>query len=96
MQVASTDALPWYACLSLAMDKEMKTPQALFGFSNGAAWVAADVFVTRLAGGNLLVERLAGGGVRSAVVPAESQGLMQVMWTKLNQLAVDVPPFMQA
>jgi hypothetical protein len=87
--------LPVLAVYLLAMGQEERMPPALFGFRDGVAWVADDVFVTRYAGGNLLVERWAGLGVRSAMVRAESQGFMRAMWLKLNALAVDGTPPLQ-
>lgn len=71
------------------MGNEANVPVALFGFSKGAAWVADDVFVTRCAGGGLLVERWASSGVRSAVVDAGSRGFMAAIWLKLNERAFD-------
>lgn len=67
-------------------------PEAMFGFKNGAAWVAEDAFVTRDVRGDLLVERWDRHGVRFAVVRRDSEGFMRAMWLKLNELAVDGIP----
>lgn len=64
-------------------------PAAMFGFRDGAAWVADDVFVTRDIRGDVLVERWDGRWVRSAVVRRNSEGFMREMWIKLNEIAVD-------
>lgn len=65
---------------------------AMFGFRDGTAWVADDVFVTRDLRGDVLVERWDGRGVRSAVVRRNSEGFMRAMWIKLNEIAVDGIP----
>lgn len=67
-------------------------PVAMFGFRDGAAWVADDVFVTRDGRGDVLVERWNGRGVRSAVVRRDSEGFMKAMWIKLSEIAVDGAP----
>ena len=67
-------------------------PAALFGFRDGAAWVANDVFVTRDRRGDVLVERWDASGIRSAVVRRDSEGFMRAMWIKLSELAVDGLP----
>lgn len=67
-------------------------PVAMFGFRDGTAWVADDVFVTRDLRGDVLVERWDGRGVRSAVVRRNSEGFMRAMWIKLNEIAVDGIP----
>ncbi|AUZ35672.1 hypothetical protein C3B78_15260 [Arthrobacter sp. PGP41] len=67
-------------------------PVAMFGFKEGAAWVADDVFVTRDLRGDVLVERWDGRGVRCAVVRRNSEGFMRAMWIKLNEIAVDGIP----
>lgn len=78
------------------MGNNAKMPAALFGFSDGAAWVADDVFVTRRAVGEILVERWTQRGVRSLVVHEVSEGFMRAIWLKLNAVAVDGPPLLQA
>lgn len=65
---------------------------AMFGFSDGEAWVADDVFVTRDGRGDVLVERWDGRGVRSAVVRRDCEGFMKSMWIKLMEIAVDGTP----
>lgn len=67
-------------------------PAAMFGFKNGAAWVAHDVFVTRDVRGDVLVERWDGQGVRFAVVRRDSEGFMRAMWFKLSEIALDGIP----
>lgn len=67
-------------------------PAAMFGFKNGAAWVAEDVFVTRDVRGDVMVERWDPQGVRFAVVRRDSEGFMRAMWFKLNEIAVDDMP----
>lgn len=67
-----------------------KTPtsEAMFGYRDGAAWVAEDVFVTRCSNGDVLVERWDGCGVRTATVRRDSESFLREIWTKLNELAV--------
>lgn len=67
-------------------------PAAMFGFRDGAAWVADDVFVTRDGRGDVLVERWDGSGLRSAVVRRDCEGFMRSMWIKLMEIAVDGTP----
>lgn len=62
--------------------------KAMFGFRNGAAWVAEDVFVTRCPNGDVLVERWDGGGVRTATVRKDSDHFLRAMWEKLNEVAI--------
>lgn len=67
-------------------------PAAMFGFSDGVAWVADDVFVTRFTGGILLVERWDGRSVRSAVLRSDSEGFLRALWVALNAVAVNGVP----
>lgn len=67
-------------------------PVAMFGFRDGAAWVADDVFVTCDGRGDVLVERWDGRGIQSAVVRRDSEGFMRSMWIKLMEIAVDGTP----
>jgi hypothetical protein len=64
---------------------------ALFGVKGGVAWVAEDVFVTRISGG-LLVELWIGQRVVSIRVHSDSQGYMQAIYAKLDELAIDDLP----
>ena len=64
---------------------------ALFGVKGGVAWVAQDVFVTRINGG-LLVELWIGPRVVSIRVHADSEGYMQAIYAKLDELAIDDLP----
>jgi hypothetical protein len=77
------------------MDNEATMPAALCGITDGAAWVADDVFVTRCAGGDIMVERWSARGVRSVVVHEDTGGFMRAIWLKLNTVAVDGPPLLQ-
>lgn len=67
-------------------------PAAMFGFKDGVAWVADDVFVTRFKGGILLVERWDGRSVRSAVLRPDSEGFLRALWVALNAIAVNGAP----
>ena len=67
-------------------------PAAMFGFKDGVAWVADDVFVTRFTGGILLVERWDGRSVRSAVLRPDSDGFLHALWVALNAVAVNGAP----
>ena len=67
-------------------------PAAMFGFKDGVAWVADDVFVTRCKGGILLVERWDGRSVRSAVLRPDSEGFLRALWVALNAIAVNGAP----
>jgi hypothetical protein len=64
----------------------------MFGYKNGQAWVAEDVFVTRCSGGDLLVERWDMSGVRTATVRKDSTQFLHEMWVELNKVAIDGAP----
>lgn len=73
-------------------DPTRPLPVAMFGYRNGEAWVADDVFVTRSCEGDLLVERWDGRGLRTATVRRNSSQSLRAMWVKLNEIAVDGMP----
>jgi hypothetical protein len=78
--------------LPVVMGSQGMPPAALFGFEDGVAWVADDVFVTRLTGGILLVERWDGRGVTSAVLRPDSEGFLRELWVALNAVAMTGEP----
>jgi hypothetical protein len=71
------------------MDSRSVLQIALFGVKGGIAWVADDVFVTR-SGVDVLVERWIGPRLVAVVVQQQRTGVMQAIWAKLNEVAVDV------
>lgn len=61
---------------------------ALFGIKDGVVWVADDAFVTRSAG-HVLVEKWVGSRLVAVRVRQGGSGMMQSIWMKLNEVAVD-------
>lgn len=70
------------------MDSQTRLQFALFGVKDGVAWVADDVFVTRSAG-DVLVERWIGSRLVAVLVRRDAAGMMQIIWAKLNEVAID-------
>lgn len=64
---------------------------ALFGSKGDVVWVAEDAFVTRI-NCDVLVERWIGSRVVSIIVSEASDGLMGIIWSKLNKIAMDSLP----
>lgn len=79
--------------LEAANDPATVQPMGMFGYKDGEAWVADDVFVTRCRGGDVLVERWDGRGVRTATVRKDTTDWLRAMWIKLNEVAMDVAPY---
>lgn len=70
------------------MDSRKRLDLALFGIKDGVVWVADDAFVTRSAG-DVLVEKWVGSRLVAVLVRQEGTGMMQSIWAKLNEVAVD-------
>ncbi|MFJ6303761.1 hypothetical protein [Pseudarthrobacter oxydans] len=66
----------------------MRLELGLFGIKDGVVWVADDAFVTRSAG-NVLVEKWVGSRLVVVLVRQDGRGMMQSIWVKLNEIAVD-------
>lgn len=64
---------------------------ALFGIKGDVVWVAEDAFVTRI-NREMLVERWIGSRVVSIIVSEATDGLMGIIWSKLNKIAMDGLP----
>lgn len=70
------------------MDSRIRVDLALFGIKSGVVWVADDAFVTRSAG-HILVEKWVGSRLVAVLVRPDGIGMMQRVWVKLNEIAVD-------